>query len=281
MSVRNINLSELKQALAWAGREGWNPGLEDAEPFFAADPNGYFVNEVDGKMAAVISVVNHTDDFAFLGLYICDPEFRGKGHGMAVWKAAIEHAEDRCIGLDGVEEQQDNYKKSGFVFAGNTVRYEGKLSLSSQVDDTSRARVEKRPNIEKLLELDEKITGISRPKFARAWFTDTDTRKTFVLCNDQQEITAFATARKCDAGIKIGPLWAKDIEGVEIILAQISNQFRQPTAQIDAPSGSEDLAEYLKSIGFAPTFGTARMYTGRAPVADAGSFYATATLELG
>lgn len=270
-----MNLSELKRALAWAEREGWNPGLDDAEPFFAADPNGYFVNEIDGKMAAIISVVNHSSEFAFLGLYICHPEFRGKGYGIEVWNAAMKHAGDRCIGLDGVAEQQDNYRKSGFVLAGNTVRYQGQLSGSTLAIPTYEA------NIEKLVELDERITGIARANFMRAWFTNTETRKTFVIYHGQSEILAYATARRCIAGIKIGPFWAKDIEAVKTILAQISNEYDQLTAQIDLPSGSEDLAEYFQSIRFAPTFGTARMYRGRAPVADAGSFYATATLELG
>ncbi len=40
--------SELDYALQWAQREGWNPGLQDAEAFYAADLHGFFVAEEDG-----------------------------------------------------------------------------------------------------------------------------------------------------------------------------------------------------------------------------------------
>lgn len=43
LQIRRMTLDDLKLALAWAGQEGWNPGLHDAEPFFAADPHGFFI----------------------------------------------------------------------------------------------------------------------------------------------------------------------------------------------------------------------------------------------
>ena len=70
--------------LDWAAAEGWNPGLDDLKPFLAADPDGFFLEHIDGMPAAGISLVNHNRDFAFLGLYIAAPAFRGLGHGLAV-----------------------------------------------------------------------------------------------------------------------------------------------------------------------------------------------------
>ena len=106
---RTATLRDLSLILDWAADEGWNPGLDDAEAFFAADPAGFFVavDEQDNPVAS-ISVVNHTDDFAFLGLYIVRKEFRGRGIGLGLWKHALQHAGARTVGLDGVEAQQDN-----------------------------------------------------------------------------------------------------------------------------------------------------------------------------
>lgn len=274
MTIRNMTLSDLKRALEWAAREGWNPGLDDAEAFFAADPEGYFVNEIDGQIAAVISVVNHSDSFAFLGLYICDPAFRGQGHGMTVWNAAVAHAGDRCIGLDGVADQQDNYRKSGFVLAGETVRYQGQLA--DQPKDGTLSPVD----LPSLVALDAKLCGVARTDFASAWYQDTPTRKTFAYSN-AGTITAYATARKCAEGLKIGPLWAEDLKGVSSLLAEIGQHFEPRQVQIDVQTGSEPLAAYLQDIGFEAVFGTARMYTGPQPSADPGRIYAPATLELG
>ena len=40
--------------------------------------------------------------------------------------------EGRTVGLDGVVDQQDNYKKSGFVLAGRNVRHSGVPRLAPQ-----------------------------------------------------------------------------------------------------------------------------------------------------
>ena len=37
-------------AIDLAAAEGWNPGLNDAECFFAADVNGFLIGELAGKM---------------------------------------------------------------------------------------------------------------------------------------------------------------------------------------------------------------------------------------
>ena len=112
--------------LGWAADEGWNPGRCDAIPFHAADPTGFLIAEAeDGEPAAAISVVRYGDSFGFLGLYIVRPEYRGRGLGMAVWKAGMEYLAGRTVGLDGVVAQQDNYRKSGFELAHRNVRFQG------------------------------------------------------------------------------------------------------------------------------------------------------------
>lgn len=40
--IRCINYEELAIPLRWAKEEGWQPALDDAKHFYAADPNGFF-----------------------------------------------------------------------------------------------------------------------------------------------------------------------------------------------------------------------------------------------
>ncbi|MCB1350353.1 MAG: GNAT family N-acetyltransferase, partial [Maritimibacter sp.] len=87
--MRVARADEIGTVLDWAAAEGWNPGLDDAAAFFAADPEGFFVTERDGAPVAAISVVNHAPDMAFLGLYLCRPEWRGQGIGFALWQHAL------------------------------------------------------------------------------------------------------------------------------------------------------------------------------------------------
>ncbi len=117
LRVRVMRPEEIAIAVDWAAAEGWNPGLADAECFKTVDARGFLIGELDGAAAATISCVNYDERFAFLGFYIVRPDLRGRGHGLRIWNAAIAHAGERTIGLDGVVAQQGNYRKSGFQLA--------------------------------------------------------------------------------------------------------------------------------------------------------------------
>ena len=119
--VRN----EIDLAIDWAAKEGWNPGLHDADCYFAADSKGFLIGLLSGRPISSISVIKYDEGFGFLGFYIVDPEFRGQGYGILIWNAGLEYLGGRNIGLDGVVEQQEKYGKSGFKLAYRNVRYQG------------------------------------------------------------------------------------------------------------------------------------------------------------
>ena len=131
-TIRTMRRDEVDLAVEWAAAEGWNPGLHDAGCFLAADPQGFLVGELDGEPVAVISAVRYGRDFGFVGFYIVRPGARGRGYGLAIWGEAMRRLEGRNVGLDGVVEQQANYRKSGFELAHRNVRYEGRGSGSAE-----------------------------------------------------------------------------------------------------------------------------------------------------
>ena len=113
---------ELPFAIDLAAREGWNPGVYDAESFFAADPGAFLIGELQGEPVGCISAVSYAGRYGFVGLYIVRPEFRGHGHGMRLWEAAMVRLRGHNIGLDGVVAQQANYARSGFHLAHRNVQ---------------------------------------------------------------------------------------------------------------------------------------------------------------
>ena len=123
LTIRSMASDEISLALDWAAAEGWNPGLADAECFAAADPAGFLLGEIAGEAVGCISATRYGTDFGFIGFYIMRPGFRGMGHGMALWRAAMARLEGRVIGLDGVVAQQANYQKSGFALLHRNIRY--------------------------------------------------------------------------------------------------------------------------------------------------------------
>lgn len=268
ITFRNATLDDLKQVLGWARDEGWNPGLDDAPAFHTADPDGFFV-AVDGLTpVAAISVVNHTDTFAFLGLYIVRPSYRGKGIGYGLWSHAIQHAQGRTIGLDGVPEQQDNYAASGFAHAGGTTRYAG--SVLAEASD--ELRLAEPSDVDTLIAQEAAYSGVAKPRYLSAWFQNTENRKTYLGAE------GFFTVRKCQDGSKIGPLVAARVEAAHSMIQHAATVFGTSLV-IDVPETSEALATLCSTLALAPGFETARMYRGPAPVATPG-LYAVTSLEL-
>ena len=271
MEIRRMSLAELNMVLGWADQEGWNPGIDDASAFYAADNEGFFLGLVDGEPAAAISVVNHSPEHAFLGLYICRPMYRGMGYGFGLWQEALNHAGTRSVGLDGVPDQQANYARSGFARAGRTIRYRGQFSSSN---DYSRPVTSS--DLTDLLASDARAVGFARPRFSKSWFDVTSARVTLRLAENE----TFATFRRCKDGVKIGPFHAGTKSNAISLLGATPMSLGEGPIFVDVPDGSS-LQALLEELDFEPVFETARMFRGDAPAPAPPEYYGVATLELG
>lgn len=274
---RNASLSEMQTILGWANEEGWNPGVDDAQVFYETDPDGFFVAVDAGNTPiGAISVVNHTDDFAFLGLYLMQPEFRGQGIGLALWTHALAHAGTRCVGLDGVEAQQQNYASSGFAYSGATTRYSGPVNAKTHPD----IRPATRPDFDALIALEAAASGAKKEAYLQRWFVNSDRRMTFVFETDGA-CEGMCTIRVCQDEAKIGPLIAKNADVSKALIEHAAAVISDPV-MIDVPQSASGLADLCLSLGLQPGFQTARMYRGqfKAPP-DPFDFFAVTTLELG
>jgi hypothetical protein len=232
------------------------------------------VADIDGDMVAAISVVNQSNSFSFLGLYLCRPEYRGRGIGFALWSHALTHAGGRTVGLDGVADQEANYAKSGFKLTDRTRRLSG--TLATEGKDLPLATPSDLPA---LMDLDRAANGVARDAFLSAWIESRPTRKTVVLREDDT-ITGFATARQCREGVKIGPVIAPDAGSALSLAKAAAAIFADPQVVIDVPDSCTEFGALLRQAGFTETFATARMYRGPAPTAGQ-PLHAVTTLELG
>jgi GNAT superfamily N-acetyltransferase len=268
-----MDADELPAILDWAAAEGWNPGHDDAAAFFAADPDGFFVADAGDGPVAAISVVNHDPAMAFLGLYIVDPDRRGQGIGKRLWDHALGHAGGRCVGLDGVPAQQDNYALSGFVRAGETARFEGALDPVPHPDIRPVAAAD----LPALLTMDAAAQGYGRTAFLTAWLTDTATRRTLVR---GPGIRGFVTLRACRTGTKIGPLLATTLDDARDLLHAASAAAGPGPLVVEVPDSQPALTDICRGAGMSCSFTTARMYRGTPPRTGP-AFGTVATLELG
>ena len=274
--IRTMTRADLDLALAWAEAEGWNPGLSDAAAFLAADPGGFLVADMDGVPAASLSIVQFGDRTAFLGLYICRPDMRGRGVGFALWQAGMTRLAPQTTGLDGVPAQQANYARSGFAMAHANVRFSGEITPSGP-DLTTPLEA---GHIEAALSLDREITGFDRAAFLWDWMTGDPSRIARVLIRDGN-LAGLGVLRACLSGWKIGPLFASDRAAAEAMLDGLAYQAGGAPISLDVPDPNENAVAMARDRGLVPAFETARMWRGPAPAQDLSRTFGLTTFELG
>lgn len=283
--IRTLTAAELKTALDWAGREGWNPGRHDAACFRPTDPDGFLGGFLDGEMIASVSAVNYDDAFAFLGFYIVKPEFRNRGHGLEIAQHALAHCKGRNMGLDGVVEQQENYRKSGFSFAYNNYRFAGtKRAMLETLGPVPNAHVIDLHQVtEPLRSYDRALFPARRDVFLQAWI---DAPGHCCRCFlDQGQIRGYVTLRPCRTGYKIGPLFADTVDIAKGLLASVLTGIPDPdqdqTIFIDMPQPNAAAFALAKALGLEKVFETARMYSDHEPDIELDRIFGVTTFELG
>lgn len=278
VTIRAMSPVEIDLAIEWAAREGWNPGLDDAACFRSVDPDGFLMAFVDGEPAASLAAVRYDETFGFIGLYIASPPYRGRGIAVRLWEAGMAHLGDRVIGLDGVPERQDDYRRSGFELAWRNVRYSGSVAVAAP-DDPRLARVE-RDMIPSLLDYDSAFFPAPRPGFMTCWIAQTGTRETWSLI-ERGHMAGFGTIRRCRAGWKIGPLFAQDAAGADLLFRRLAARAGTAAVMLDLPESNSAAIDLAHTYRLTPVFETARMYRGAAPVLPIARTYGVTTFELG
>ncbi|MCP3389048.1 GNAT family N-acetyltransferase [Bradyrhizobium sp. CCGB12] len=277
LQIRNLRPEEIAVAIDWAAAEGWNPGLADAACFAIPDGQGFFVGEIDGEPVATVSCVNYDDRFAFLGFYIVRAGFRGRGHGLRIWNAAIAHAGARVIGLDGVVAQQDNYKRSGFQLAYANIRYGGIVAAPPK-SPAEIVALDKIPFA--IVEADDAtVFPAARSAFLRAWI-NTSGHIGRALLRDGK-LAAWGVIRPCRTGHKIGPLVADNRAAAEAIMQALLASADGGEIFLDVPAVNREAIALAGGLGLKPVFETARMYTGPIPPLRIDRVFGVTSFELG
>ncbi|MEV5594472.1 GNAT family N-acetyltransferase [Streptomyces sp. NPDC052496] len=277
-TVRPATLEEWREVARWAADEGWNPGLVDTDCFHATDPDGFFIGLLDGRLVSSVSVVNYSPEYAFLGYYLVHPDFRGRGLGLATWRAAVPHAGDRTIGLDAVPEQEATYRRSGFRTAYRTTRYRGRpvrpgTPAVPVVPVTAG-------HLDELAAYDRQCFPAGRRAFLSRWLTAAG-HHAYAQIRDGR-VAGYGVLRPARDGYRLGPLFADTSRGAEALFDALTAHLGpDDTVHVDIPDPHHSARSLALSRGLAPDSHTLRMYTGPAPAVRPERGYAVTSLELG
>ncbi|MDD2331795.1 MAG: GNAT family N-acetyltransferase [Candidatus Cloacimonetes bacterium] len=278
MTIRKAMPEELSWIRSLASQEGWNPGVDDMPAFYAQDPQGFLVGELEGKPIGTISCVRYENNFGFIGFYIVLPEYRGKGYGKQLFECALKELEGRCTGLDGVPSEIGTYERYGFKLAHNNIRFEYINRIGSHHDPFAVDAFEVATSA--LEEYDLKHFQYPRKAFLRKWLDMPKGESKVYLSSGR--IKGYGTIRKCSRGYKIGPLFADDALVADALFQSLcSTADLRSEIYLDVPEVNPQAVKFATKYGMQKVFGTARMYLGSPKELPLGDIFGITSFELG
>jgi GNAT superfamily N-acetyltransferase len=281
IKFEKLDLNGLKTLVDWAKSEGWNPGPNDAEVFWATDPDGYFGYFLNGEMIGGGSVVSYKGDFGFMGFFIVKPAYRSLGIGRKLWYQRRDYLLSRLkpgasIGMDGVVAMQPFYKKGGFELAFRDERHMKKGILFAVNPNISS--IEK-DDFDAVLAFDKMCFGYARPQFLEPWL-HMPGNKQFKYVSEGK-LQGFAIMRKAASGYKICPLFATDAAIAEALYKACLNAAPGEEVFLDIPVTNPAAVNLIKKYNTTYVFECARMYYGKPPEVALNMIFGITTFELG
>ena len=277
-------------------KEGWRPGLKDAECFLACDPSGALVGELNGKPVCCIKITKYGDSLAFSGCFMVDKEYRGKGYGRKIKNAAEEYVKPSPVRSFGTISASDQHsvkmlQRWGFrsLFYGATFVFHPTTAIT-RFPKTSGRFVQIKSigevNLEALFTYDTTVFGFERHAFLSKWLRVPGSF-TRVAINSEGSIVGYTVARPTfvkDEGYKIGPLFADSEPIAEKLLKAVFEELLQqgepvPVVCIDVPT--EKASELCQRLQGKRVFDIVYMVRNDLPGACFDKWFGYTTTQLG
>jgi hypothetical protein len=205
-------------------------------------------------------------------------DYRGHGHGFRVWQAGMARLAGRTIGLDGVVDQQPNYRKSGFVLAHRNIRYGGTVDVTPDAVSPELVDAAGLP-FDAVAAYDAPFFAAPRTGFLARWLAAPGHVAKALLRDGR--VAGYGVIRPCREGSKIGPLFADDATAADDLFRALAAAAVDGPVYLDPPEPNGEALALAERYGLAASFETARMYAGPAPGLPLARTYGITTFELG
>ena len=295
-TIRLITDADLPLVNHWAQQEGFCPGVGDTGIYYNTDRTGVWVGVLDHQPIGCIAGIRYDQSYGFVGMFIVDPAFRGRGYGLALWQKAMEYLQEvACVGLEAALERVENYTSWGFKPAYYTRRYglpsayrhaclrpTTALDLPLGFQILSGAEVPE--EIVQIYDARHEVTP--RPLFLHEWLQHPEGTVKVVL-DETGSCRGYGRIRPCllpndttPNGWRLGPLLADQPELAGALLDLLLSD-RQGPVLIDVPEINRAATSLLEERGFELQLFNLRMYKGDPPSLSLKDIYGLACLELG
>jgi len=278
-TIRQMLKEEAEEMFNWGKREDWNYGLHDWDIMYDINPEGYFVGVLDGKIIGCIAAVHYERKYGYRSQFMVEPEYRGRGYGLALWKHALNYLNEGvgvdCIGLDAVLEREKDYQKWGFRsyyrITGYTYEVNRKFRKTYPPIDEKHF-----PDIAKY---DLKVFKTNRTSFLHDYIFKTAAKT--AVAYDGSKLVGFTVARPCWWGYKACPIFADNTEVARGLLESALADLPGRMVTIEVPEPNKEAMRLPQDFDMKPWHPEVRMYTGDKYQQDTRYIYSNTTLVVG
>jgi GNAT superfamily N-acetyltransferase len=195
---------DLEAALALSTAEGWNQLAADWRRLLALEPAGCFAARDGARLIGTVTTTTYGGAVAWIGMMIVQPDFRRRGVGAALMRAALDYARGLGVAtlkLDATPAGRPLYEALGFTPDTELERWQGVVSGDAGAAPVDRAAADT------ILALDAAAFGLERPRVIESLIAASATEP-WVAESDRGGPEGFGLARPGRLTPYIGPIIA-------------------------------------------------------------------------
>jgi ribosomal protein S18 acetylase RimI-like enzyme len=259
MQLRMMDTDDIPDGMRLKEFAGWNQTPADWERFLLASPLGCFVAEWEGRVVGSVTTVVYEDRFAWIGMLLVDPAYRGRGLGTQLLEKAIEYLDSigvPTLKLDATSQGRAIYEKLGFVAEYEIERWilqREPASLTSLPPTTL-------PDFDKIVALDREVFGADRTELLRSIHLDAPDFTLAVKLHG--ELAGYALGRGGTRADHLGPWVAWDEPTAWELLDEFLHRSARETIFVDVLKNNSVAVGLLQSRDFKLSRPLTRMYRG-------------------
>jgi GNAT superfamily N-acetyltransferase len=264
MRLRRMTSADIPAGMRLKELAGWNQTAADWRRFLARSPQGCFVAEVDARVCGTVATIPFDDRFAWIGMVLVDPDYRGRGFGTALLERAIDYLEAlnlSALKLDATAQGKPLYEKMGFQSEYEIGRWTRRRSPSDSARSSTAARETVSAKLlARICEFDREVFGADRTFLLTSLHEDAPEFTRGILSDGM--LTGYAFGRRGSFADHLGPWMATDRESARHLLEGFlatSSRAEQIADCLNAHPAAGDL---LRSAGFTHARPLIRMFRG-------------------
>lgn len=240
---------------------GWNQLAADWELLLALNQVGSYLASWQGQPAGTVTTITHDQQSSWIGMVLVDPNFRGRGIGTRLLKAAIEQAERLGpVWLDATPKGRKLYLTLGFRDICPLERMEAHRLVFPSPTEEADVQPLTKDLLPACLDYDTRHYGPRRDPLLTAFWRRAPAYA--FVARRGKHIAGYCLGRSGSQFEQIGPLIACDVGIARALLLAAARNLCSKPVIVDIMSGQQAWRDYLLTLGFSTQRPFIRMCRG-------------------